>query len=74
MDIIKIAKEFERREHSFKNPSDRIRASHEVKEIILVLSEIYEMGHDPVIMDLIKRLMATKKSIERKLRYKRPVV
>ena len=40
MDIIKIAKEFERREHSFKNPSDRIRASHEIKEIILVLTNV----------------------------------
>ena len=74
MDIIKYAKEFERKDHSFKNSSDRIKASHEVNEIILVLSEIYEMGHDPVIMELIKRLMVTKKSIEKKLRYKRPVV
>lgn len=73
MNIIKIAKEFENRKHSFKNTSDRIKASREVKEIILSLNEIYKMGHDPLIMDLMKRLTIIKRSIEKRLKYKRPV-
>jgi hypothetical protein len=70
MSIIKIAEEFENRKHSFKNLSDRIVASREAKEIILRLNEIYKMGHDPRIMDLMKRLTAVKQSIEKRLKIK----
>ena len=70
MSIIKIAEEFEYRKHSFKNLSDRIVASREAKEIILKLNEIYKMGHDPRIMDLMKRLTAVKQSIEKRLKIK----
>ncbi len=74
MSIIKIATEFENRKHSFKNTSERITASREVKEIILSLNEIYKRGHDPKIMDLMKRLTTIKRSIEKRLKYKRPVI
>jgi len=70
MSIIKIAEEFENRNHSFKNLSDRIVASREAKEIILTLNEIYKMGHDPRIMDLMKRLTIVKQTIEKKLKNK----
>ena len=74
MSIIKIAHEFENRKHSFKNTSERIMASREAKDIILGLNELYKMGHDPKIMDLMKRLTTIKRSIEKRLKYKRPVI
>lgn len=74
MSIIKIAKEFENRKHSFKNTSERIVASREAKEIILGLNELYKMGNDPKIMDLMKRLTTIKKSIEKRLKYKRAII
>lgn len=74
MNIIKVAEDFESKKLSFKNTSDRIKASREVKDIILKLNEIYKKGHDPRIMDLMKRLTLTKRSIEKRLKYKRPLL
>ena len=68
MDLMKKAIEFEERKHSFKNTSDRILASREAKELILKLNEIYKLGHDPRIMDLMKRLTAVKQRIEKRLK------
>lgn len=70
MKILKIAEEFENRKHTLKNTSDRIRASREAKEIILGLNELYKMGHDPRIMDLMKRLTTVKRKIEKRLNYR----
>ena len=68
MDLMKKAIEFEERKHSFKNTSERILASREAKELILRLNEIYKLGHDPRIMDLMKRLTAVKQRIEKRLK------
>ena len=68
MDLIKKATEFEERKHSFKNTSERIMASREAKEIILKLNEIYKLGHDPRIMDIMKRITAVKQRIEKRLK------
>lgn len=68
MDLMKKAIEFEERKHSFKNTSERILASREAKELILKLNEIYKLGHDPKIMDLMKRLTAIKQRIEKRLK------
>lgn len=68
MDLIKKATEFEERKHSFKNTSDRIIASREAKELILKLNKIYKMGHDPRIMDIMKRLTSVKQRIEKRLK------
>jgi hypothetical protein len=73
MSILKIAEEFENRKHSLKNTSDRIRASREAKEIILALNEIYKMGHDPRIMEVMKRLTVVKKKIEKRLKFNHSV-
>ena len=74
MKILKVAAEFENRKHSLKNTSDRIRASREAKEIILSLNELYKMGHDPKIMDMMKRLTIVKRRIEKRLNYKPLVI
>ncbi len=68
MDLIRKAVEFEERKHSFKNTSERIMASREAKEIILKLNEIYKLGHDPRIMDIMKRITAVKQRIEKRLK------
>jgi hypothetical protein len=68
MDIIKKAKEFENRKQSFKNTSERISASREAKDIILSLNEVYNLAHDPYIMDLMKRVTEIKKYIEKRLK------
>lgn len=68
MELIKKAIEFEERKHSFKNTSERILASREAKELILKLNEIYKLGHDPKIMEIMKRLTAIKQRIEKRLK------
>lgn len=68
MDIINKAKEFENRKFSFKNTSERILASREVKQLILDLNEIYKLGNDPIIMELMKRLTEIKRNIEKRLK------
>ena len=68
MDIVKKAKEFENRKFKFKNTSERVIASREVKGLILDLNEIYKKEKDPDIMDLMKRLTAIKQKIEKRLK------
>ena len=73
MELIKRAIEFEERKHSFKNTSERILASREAKDLILSLNEIYKLGHDPKIMEIMKRLTLVKQRIEKRLKG-RPLV
>ncbi len=68
MDIFEKAKEFENRKFKFKNTSERVLASREVKDLILGLNEIYKKEKDPNIMDLMKRLTAIKQKIEKRLK------
>jgi hypothetical protein len=68
MDIIKKAKEFENRKFKFKNTSERVIASREVKDLILGLNEIYKKEKDQSIMDLMKRLTIVKQRIEKRLK------
>ena len=68
MDIIKKAKEFETRKHSFVNTSERIIASREAKDIILGLNEVYKLGNDPLIMDMMKSITVIKQKIEKRLK------
>jgi hypothetical protein len=68
MEIINTALEFEQRKQSFKNTSERIEASREVKDLILSLNTIYKKKKDPEIMDLMKRLTGIKQKIEKRLK------
>lgn len=68
MELIKRAIEFEERTHSFKSTSERILASREAKNLILSLNEIYKLGNDPKIMDIMKRLTVIKRRIEKRLK------
>lgn len=68
MDLVKKAEEFENRKFKFKNTSERVLASREVKELILGLNEIYKKEKDQEIMDLMKRLTVVKQRIEKRLK------
>jgi len=68
MNLLERAEEFENRKFSFKNTSDRIVASREVKAFILELNEVYKLEKDPNIMDYMKRLTAVKQKIEKRLK------
>ena len=44
MDIIKKGEEFEQRKHVFKTTSERIKASREVKDLILSFLFLFSSG------------------------------
>jgi hypothetical protein len=52
----------------FKNTSERIEASREVKSIILEINEIYKTNKKPELMDLMKELTIVKQKIEKRLK------
>jgi hypothetical protein len=68
MDIIKQAEAFELKPLTFKNTSERIEASREVKSLILSVNEVYKTNKDPELMDLMKRLTVIKQKIEKRLK------
>ncbi|WP_369993719.1 hypothetical protein [Winogradskyella sp.] len=68
MGIVEKAKEFETRKLKFKNTSDRILASREVKDLILGVNEVYKKKKDQKLMDLMKRLTVIKQKIEKRLK------
>ncbi len=68
MELINKAIEFEKRKHKFKNTSERILASREVKQLILDINEIYKQTRDGSLMELMKRLTAKKRQIEKRLK------
>ncbi len=71
MDILAQAYEFESSKLSLKTTNDRILASRKAKDLILSLNEIYKQKKDDSIMDLMKRLTAIKRKVEKRL-YKIP--
>ena len=52
----------------FKNTSERIAASREVKSIILEINELYKTNKDQSLMDLMKELTLIKQKIEKRLK------
>jgi hypothetical protein len=68
MSLIEQATEFENRVFSFKNTSERIEASREVKSLILGLNEIYKTSKEPHLMETMKRLTVIKQKIEKRLK------
>lgn len=52
----------------FKNTSERIEASREVKSIILEINELYKTNKDQSLMDLMKELTLIKQKIEKRLK------
>ena len=52
----------------FPTTSDRILAAREAKSLILSLNEIYKQNKEAQIMEIMKRLTAIKKRVEKRLK------
>ncbi|MBK87090.1 MAG: hypothetical protein CMC86_07860 [Flavobacteriaceae bacterium] len=59
---------FLEKKQKFKNTSERIEASREVKSIILEINEVYKTNKKPELMDLMKELTIVKQKIEKRLK------
>ena len=68
MSTIKQGEEFLNKSLKFKNTSERIEASREVKSLILGINEIYKSNKDQKLMDLMKDLTVVKQKIEKRLK------
>lgn len=70
MNLINEALEFEQRKLKSLSTSDRIEISRKAKALILGLNEIYKSKKDDKIMDIMKRLTAIKRKVEKRLKGK----
>lgn len=68
MSAIEKGQEFLERSLKFKNTSERIQASREVKSLILEINEIYKTNKEQQLMDLMKELTVIKQKIEKRLK------
>jgi len=65
--LLTEANEFEFMKMTHMSTSDIVKASREGKRLILAINEIYKKNKDSSLMDLMKRLTAKKKKIEKRL-------
>ena len=68
MDLIARSLEFEQEKRRSLSTSDRVKISREAKSLILGLNEIYKEKKDSNIMDIMKRLTAIKRKVEKRLK------
>ncbi|MBC6997096.1 MULTISPECIES: hypothetical protein [Bacteroidota] len=68
MELLLRADEFEKRPMSHMSTSDRINASREAKELVLAINEIYKKSKDGKLMEVMKRITAKKRKIEKRLK------
>lgn len=68
MIAIEKGQNFLEKKLTFKNTSERIEASREVKSIILEINELYKSNKEKELMDLMKELTAVKQKIEKRLK------
>ncbi|WP_298317528.1 hypothetical protein [uncultured Aquimarina sp.] len=68
MELIEKALEFENRKMSNMTTSDRVAASREAKSLVLAINEIYKKTKESKLMDIMKRLTAKKRKIEKRLK------
>ncbi|TXE16037.1 hypothetical protein ES692_14050 [Psychroserpens burtonensis] len=68
MDLINKALEFEKRKMKSLSTSDRVKISREAKDLVLDLNQIYKEKKDEKIMDIMKRITAIKRKVEKRLK------
>ena len=68
MDILEEALAYENAKMQNLTTSDRVKASREAKRLILAINEIYKETKDANLMDVMKRLTAKKKKIDKRLK------
>ena len=65
--LLEQARDFEQRKLSHMSTSDRVKASREVKQLILSINQFYKKNKDSQLMDLMKRLTVKKRKIEKRI-------
>ena len=65
--LLEQAQAFEQRKLSHMSTSDRVKASREVKQLILSINQFYKKSKDANLMDVMKRLTVKKRKIEKRL-------
>ena len=68
MELINRALEFEKRKMKSLSTSDRVKISREAKALILDLNKVYKEKKDDKIMDIMKRITAIKRKVEKRLK------
>jgi hypothetical protein len=68
METINKALEFEKRKMKSLSTSDRVKISREAKALVLDLNQIYKEKKDEKIMDMMKRITAIKRKVEKRLK------
>jgi hypothetical protein len=68
MELINRALEFEKRKMKSLSTSDRVKISREAKTLILDLNQVYKQKKDQNIMEIMKRLTAIKRKVEKRLK------
>ncbi|PWK18536.1 hypothetical protein [Xanthomarina spongicola] len=68
MELIDKALEFEKTSLKSLSTSDRIEISREAKALILSLNEVYKTEKNEEIMEIMKRLTAMKRKVEKRLK------
>jgi len=68
MDVVEKALEFEQTKLRSLTTSDRVKISRQAKSLILELNQIYKRKKDEKIMDIMKRLTAIKRKVEKRLK------
>jgi hypothetical protein len=68
MELINRALEFEKRKMKSLSTSDRVKISREAKSLILDLNKVYKVKKDEKIMDIMKRITAIKRKVEKRLK------
>lgn len=68
LELVSRALEFEQRKMRGLSTSDRVKISREAKALILDLNQIYKIKKDQNIMDIMKRLTAIKRKVEKRLK------
>jgi len=68
MELLQEAELYENATMSHMSTSDRVAASREGKRLILAINEVYKKTKDSALMDVMKRLTAKKKKIEKRIK------
>ncbi|WP_035085883.1 hypothetical protein [Aquimarina latercula] len=68
MDLLKKARDFQKRSMSNMSTSDRVSASREAKLLVLSINEIYKKSKDPYLMDIMKLITEKKRKIDKRLK------
>ncbi|UKM63685.1 hypothetical protein GSB9_00230 [Flavobacteriaceae bacterium GSB9] len=68
MELMESALKLEQRKMKSLSTSDRVKISREAKYLILGLNEVYKKTKDDNLMDMMKRLTALKRKVEKRLK------